>query len=288
MKVLVTGAGGQLGHDVSLELARRGIDFVAADRAMLDITDKVSVEGCFSSFKPDAVIHCAAYTCVDKAETEREKCSGINIGGTENIALACEAIGAKLVYISSDYVYGDSSDELLVPDSPKHPINFYGETKLAGENKAVSVCSRLFIVRTSWVFGLNGCNFVKTMLRISEERDEISVVCDQFGSPTYTKDLAVLLCDMVTTDKYGIYNASNEGYCSWADFARAIFCVSGRKATVVPIDTEHYHSIAARQINSRLSKECLDNAGFSRLPAWQDALKKFVSEELKIIPKEVV
>ena len=282
MKVLVTGAEGQLGHDVSRELSLRGVVCAAVGRAALDITDRMSVERCFKKEKPDAVIHCAAYTCVDKAETERERCEAVNVAGTSNIARACEQYGAKLLYISSDYVYGSNGvngDSPLETDSPKAPVNFYGYTKLEGE-KAAALCSRLFIVRISWAFGLNGCNFVKTMLRLAASNDSIKVVSDQKGSPTYTKDLSVLLCDMIETDKYGIYNASNEGVCTWEEFAREIFHLSDRSIKIIPVTTEEYAAPAPRQKNSVMSKKSLDDAGFKRLPPWRDALKRFIQDEL--------
>ncbi len=279
MKVLVTGARGQLGHDVSRELDLRGINYVAADKNRLDITDSASADAVFSKELPDAVIHCAAYTCVDKAETNRGACEAVNVFGTSNIARLCQKHGAKMLYISSDYVYGDSGSAPLETDSPKNPVNFYGYTKLEGE-KAAALCPRLFIVRISWVFGKNGCNFVKTMLKLSKDCPAVNVVSDQMGSPTYTKDISALLCDMIVTERYGTYNASSEGVCSWAQFAQKILDLSGGCAKIVPVSTEEYESPAARQKNSVLSKKSLDDAGFKRLPHWEDALTRFYEQEI--------
>ncbi len=277
MKIIVTGASGQLGTDVVSRLEQLGITAVEADLTVLDITDSAAVDAFIRNEKPDGVIHCAAYTNVDLAETEREKCRNINENGTANIALACEKNGSKLIYISTDYVFDGRGCDFFETDSPTAPCNFYGATKLAGE-KAASACSRLFTVRISWVFGKNGKNFVKTMLRLAKERKEIRVVDDQIGSPTYTRDLAVLLCDMISTEKYGVYHATNEGICSWADFAAEIMRQTGSDTKIVPIPSTDYPSPAARPANSRMSKASLDRAGFGRLPAWQDALKRFLSE----------
>lgn len=275
MKIVVTGASGQLGTDVMLRLKEIGAAAVAADISVLDITDREAVESFIAREKPDGVIHCAAYTNVDNAESEREKCRLINEKGTKNIAAACEKHGAKLLYISTDYVFDGRGNEPFETDSPTAPCNFYGETKLGGE-RAAAICTRLFIVRISWVFGKNGKNFVKTMLCLSKERDEIRVVDDQVGTPTYTEDLAVLLCNMISTEKYGVYHATNEGVCSWAQFASEIMKLSDSETKIIPISSKEYPSPAARPANSRLSKASLDLAGFERLPAWQDALKRFL------------
>lgn len=279
--VLVTGANGQLGRDVVTELLNRRIEYTATDVDTLDITDKNAVRGLIGRCSPDAVIHCAAYTNVDKAEEERVVCAAVNVTGASNVAKACALSGAKLVYISSDYVYGETAgtpknESPLTPDSPTNPVNWYGRSKLEGERAAAAVISKLFIVRTSWLFGENGSNFVKTMTRLGQERDMIRVVSDQTGSPTYTKDLVPLLCDMAATEKYGVYNASNEGFCSWAEFARQILRLSGSKAVVEPVTAAEYGAKATRQLNSRLSKDCLDRAGFGRLPHWRDALERFM------------
>lgn len=278
MKILVTGANGQLGYDVVKELADRKIEVVSADINDVDITDKAAVLSYIEQLCPDAVIHCAAYTAVDKAEDEPDTCNAVNIEGSKNIAIACESIGAKLVYISTDYVFGGEGNDPFETDSPKNPVNGYGRSKLAGEEAVQSICTRSFIVRTSWVFGQNGTNFVKTMLRLGAEKEEITVVCDQIGSPTYTPDLAALLCDMVQTEKYGVYHATNEGFCSWAIFAAEIMKQAGLPAKVVPVLNADYKMKAARPLNSCLSKSSLDTAGFQRLPPWQGALKRFLSE----------
>jgi len=279
MKVLVTGAEGQLGHDVANELLLRGIKYVATGIDTLDITDSELTDSFINNEKPDAVIHCAAYTCVDKAETEREMCEAVNVFGTSNVARACNRCGAKLLYVSSEYVYGDMGDAPLETCSAKAPVNFYGYTKLEGE-EAARQCPKLFIVRISWAFGKNGCNFVKTMLKNAKNNPSMKVVSDQKGSPTYTKDLSVLLCDMILSEKYGVYNASNEGVCTWADFAREIFRLSGSEIEIIPVTTEEYAAPARRQKNSVMSKKSLDEAGFSRLPHWKDALERFLMHEL--------
>lgn len=278
MKIIVTGAKGQLGTDVTAQLEKCGHSVVAADLAELDITDSSAVEAFFEKEKPDAVIHCAAYTNVDGAEADREICRKINAHGTENIALACKSHGAKLLYTSTDYVFDGQGAEAFETDSETAPCNYYGETKLMGENAVRKICDKYFIVRISWVFGKNGKNFVKTMLRLSEERDEITVVSDQIGSPTYTPDLAALFCRMIETDKYGIYHATNENYCSWAEFAAEIMRLSGAKTKIIPIPSSEYKTAAVRPANSRMSKASLDNAGFPRLPSWQNALERFISE----------
>lgn len=274
MKVIVTGAGGQLGTDVMKELKKLGCEAIPADLPELDITDKEKTIGVISENHPDAVIHCAAFTAVDLAETEREKCRSINVDGTENIAYACRLCGAKLLYLSTDYVFGGRGDVPYETDSEISPCNYYGETKYLGE-EAVRKNGKHFIVRISWVFGKNGKNFVKTMLRLSQEKDEISVVNDQVGSPTYTPDLASLLCKMIATEKYGTYHATNEGFCSWAEFAEKIMELSGSKTKIVPISSAEYKSAAARPENSRMSKVSLDENGFDRLPSWQDALERY-------------
>lgn len=277
MKIIVTGAKGQLGSDVVLQLNKIGAEAVEADLPELDITDADAVEKLIAQSGADGVIHCAAYTNVDSAETERELCGKINIEGTRSLAKACEKHGIKMLYISTDYVFSGEGTEPFEVDSPKIPCNYYGVSKLEGEKAATAECSKCFVVRISWVFGENGKNFVKTMLRLSKERDEISVVCDQIGSPTYTKDLAKLLCEMIASEKYGVYHATNEGICSWAEFAAAIMEYSGANTKIKPISSSEYKSVAVRPANSRLSKKSLDDNGFERLPHWQDALKRFLN-----------
>lgn len=277
MKALVTGCGGQLGHDVAAELRRRGETCVAATRAAFDLTDAASVAAFIAAQRPDVVIHCAAYTAVDRAEDEPALCHAVNAGGTEVVARACAAAAAKLVYISTDYVFPGAGDRPYETDDPTGPLGVYGQSKYAGEEAVKRLLARYFIVRISWVFGQNGANFVSTMLRLAESRDTINVVADQIGSPTYTADLAPLLCDMAASEAYGVYHATNEGFCSWAAFAAEIFRQAGRAVKVQPIATAQYPTKAARPQNSRLSKRSLDAAGFARLPAWQDALARYLA-----------
>ncbi|MGN0542524.1 MAG: dTDP-4-dehydrorhamnose reductase [Acutalibacteraceae bacterium] len=279
MKIIVTGAKGQLGSDVMQRLSEIGAEAIGADIDRLDITDEKAVDLFFKESRADGVIHCAAYTNVDLAEIQREICRKINADGTRNIAAACEKYGMKLLYLSTDYVFDGRGTEPFETDSPKAPCNFYGETKLEGETEAARLCKKLFIVRISWVFGENGKNFVKTMLRLASEKPEIRVVCDQTGSPTYTKDLAVLLCEMISGCKYGVYHATNEGICSWAEFADKIMELSKSQAKIIPIPSSEYKSAAVRPANSRLSKSSLDKNGFSRLPHWEDALQRFLGNE---------
>lgn len=283
MKVLVTGITGQLGFDVMAELKRRNIEAVGATRKDFDLTDEANIKKFIKSNRPDAVIHCAAYTAVDKAEDESELAMQVNGRATEVIAKACKDIDAKMIYISTDYVFPGTGDSPYEVDDPKSPPNAYGRSKLAGEDAVLKLLDKYFIMRISWVFGVNGKNFVKTMLRLSETRDRLTVVNDQIGSPTYTADLAPLLVDMVQTDKYGIYHATNEGFCSWAEFAAEIFRQAGSKIEVVPIPSSEYPTKAVRPLNSRLSKQKLDNAGFRRLPSWKDAVTRFLVNDLVLI-----
>lgn len=277
MKVLVTGANGQLGHDVIKELEEKGIQYLSANRDTLDITNEGAVKRVIKEYSPDAVIHCAAYTAVDKAEDERELCYAVNVLGTRYIAEACKAIDAKIIYISTDYVFGGEGEKPFdITDIP-NPINYYGQTKYEGELEVQNIVNKHFIVRISWVFGSNGNNFVKTMLRLGKERDEISVVADQVGSPTYTYDLAKLLIKMLATDKYGIYHATNEGYCSWYEFACEIFKQAGMEVKVYPIKTEDYPTRARRPKNSRLYK-----ASFTRLESWENALRHYINTWYRI------
>ena len=278
MKVLVTGVNGQLGYDVVKRLYKCGIECKGVCRADFDITDQDQTMNFITLYDPDAVIHCAAYTAVDKAEDEKELCYVINVDGTRNVAMACTEIGAKLMYISTDYVFDGKGTEPFEVDSPKAPLNYYGLTKSLGEDEVIKLADKFFIVRISWVFGINGNNFVKTMLHLGANRNEINVVCDQVGSPTYTFDLARLLCDMIIMDKYGIYHATNEGYCSWAEFAKRIFKQAGNEVKINEILTSEYPTRAIRPYNSRLSKKSLDDAGFKRLPQWRDALIRYIKE----------
>lgn len=278
MKILVTGVCGQLGHDVTEELLKKGITVIACDREEFDITDKESTESFILEHKPDGVIHCAAYTAVDKAEDEEELCRKINAEGSRFIAEACEKIGAKMIYVSTDYVFGGDGEEPYEPESEKNPQNVYGKTKLEGEKNALENCSKTFVVRTSWVYGINGANFVKTMRRLAETRDELNVVADQIGSPTYTRDLAKLLVNMIQSEKYGTYHATNEGFMSWAEFAENIMKKSGFSTKINHISTSEYPVKAKRPLNSRLSKKCLTDNGFSLLPTQDDALTRYIDE----------
>lgn len=278
MKVLVTGAGGQLGYDVCRELQRRNVPFLGVTSRTMDITDRKAVLRHMKEFLPDAVIHCAAYTAVDRAETEPERAFEVNEAGTRHVAAACREVGAKLLYLSTDYVFSGAGERFYEVNDSTGPLNVYGHSKLAGEQAVRELMEKFFIVRISWVFGKKGKNFVKTMLRLSEDRSEINVVCDQMGSPTYTADLAPLLCDMVETEKYGVYHATNEGVCSWAELAEEIFRLTGKATRIIPIATVEYGAATPRPMNSRLSKGSLDTFGFARLPDWRDALKRVLSE----------
>jgi len=276
MKILVTGVNGQLGFDVIKECAKRNIQHKGVDINDFDITNQSAVAEAINSYNPTVVIHCAAYTAVDKAEDESELCNKINVDGTRNIALACKQIGAKMLYISTDYVFPGDGEHFYHPDDETTPISIYGKSKLGGEKVVQEILENYFIVRISWVFGENGNNFVKTMLRLGKERDSLHVVCDQIGSPTYTADLAPLLCDMALTDKYGIYHATNEGTCSWAEFAKEIFSQANLSVIVNPVPTSEYPTKATRPLNSRLDKSCLVEADFTPLPHWTDALSRYL------------
>lgn len=301
MKVFVTGVGGQLGHDVMNELAKRGHEGVGSDIApaysgvqdgspvcsmpyvAMDITNADMVKNVLGEIKPEVVIHCAAWTAVDLAEDEdkQDKVHAINVGGTQNIASVCKNLNCKMVYISTDYVFNGQGTEPWLPDCKDYaPLNVYGQTKLDGELAVSNTLTKYFIVRIAWVFGLNGNNFIKTMLNLSKKYDTLRVVCDQIGTPTYTLDLSRLLVDMIETEKYGYYHATNEGgYISWHEFASEIFRQAGVKMTVNPVTTAEYGvSKAARPFNSRLEKSKLVEAGFDPLPTWQDALSRYLKE----------
>lgn len=278
MKVLVTGVKGQLGYDVVNELESRGIETVGVDIEEMDITDADSVSKVMEKEAPDAVIHCAAYTAVDAAEENEDVCRRVNAEGTENIAKACRTLDCKMIYISTDYVFEGDGDRYWEPDDERKPQSVYGQTKYEGELAVQRLLEKYFIVRIAWVFGKNGKNFVKTMLKLAKTRDSLTVVNDQIGSPTYTFDLARLLADMVQTDKYGIYHATNEGICSWYEFACAIFEKAGVSMQVLPVTSAEYGAKAKRPMNSRMSKEKLTENGFQRLPSWQDALDRYLKE----------
>lgn len=284
MKYLVTGVSGQLGHDVVLELFSRGYskdEVYAPLRDELDITNKEQVEKCVLNFSPDVIVHCAAYTAVDKAEEDKEICYDINVNGTKYLVNAADKVAAKLIYISTDYVFDGTYDGFYEVDNEYSPINYYGNTKCLGE-QIVREYNNYVIVRISWVFGINGKNFVKTMLKLSESKSEIGVVCDQIGSPTYTKDLARVLIDISLKDINGIFHITNEGYCSWYDFAKYIFEINNIDCKVNPILSKDYKTMAKRPMNSRLSKNCLDEIGVERMPSWQNAVDRYC----KVLKKE--
>lgn len=301
MKFFVTGVNGQLGHDVMNELNKRGHERVGSDIAEnyagvadgsavttmpyvgLNITDKAAVMKVLSEIKPDAVIHCAAWTAVDMAEDDDkvEQVRRVNAGGTQNIADACKAIDCKMLYLSTDYVFDGQGAEPWQPDCKNYkPLNVYGQTKLEGEFAVANTLEKYFIIRIAWVFGLNGKNFIKTMINVGKTHDEVRVVNDQIGTPTYTFDLARLLVDMCETEKYGYYHATNEGgYISWYDFCVEFYKQYGLKTKVAPVTTEEYGlSKAARPVNSRLDKSKLVEAGFEPLPTWQDAVSRYLKE----------
>jgi len=278
MKILVTGITGQLGYDVVKELNKRHIECIGVGRKEFDITDANATRTFIVNYHPDVVIHCSAYTAVDKAEDEPELCHAVNVNGTENIAKACKEIDAKMVYISTDYVFPGTGDKFYEVDDTTGTTNVYGKTKLLGEKAVQDTLKKYFIVRISWVFGKNGKNFIKTMLRLGREKQELTVVADQIGSPTYTADLAPFLCDLVETDKYGTYHATNEGICSWADFAVEIMAQAGLHCVIKPIPSSAYPTKATRPLNSRMSKEKLVQNGFHKLPVWQDALNRYLKE----------
>ena len=278
MKILVTGVKGQLGYDVCRILSDRGIEHRGVDIDDFDITDRQAVEAYIEDYRPDAVIHCSAFTAVDKAEDDAELCTRVNADGTRNIALAATKIGAKMMYISTDYVFPGNGECFYTPDDPTGPLSVYGKTKLMGEDAVREITGRHFIVRISWVFGKNGNNFVKTMLRLAETKTDLNVVADQIGSPTYTYDLSLLLCDMIVTEHYGTYHATNEGVCSWAEFAEEIMKQGGKSTVIHPIPSSEYPTRASRPLNSRMSKDKLEENGFSRLPHWKDALSRYLAE----------
>ena len=277
MKILVTGINGQLGHDTALELTGRGIEVVSPPHSEMDITDAAAVKRYIEMSCPDAVIHCAAYTAVDKAEDEEELCRKVNVDGTGNLAECCAERDIPLMYISTDYVFNGTGERPWEPEDETEPINAYGLSKRDGETEVLKL-KKFFIIRISWVFGINGNNFVKTMLRLSETRDSLNIVDDQRGSPTYTKDLAVLLADMIVTDRYGIYHAHNEGVCSWADFAEEIFRLSNRNVKIIRITSNQYPMKAKRPMNSRMSTAKIKQNGFNLLPDWKDALGRYLLE----------
>lgn len=285
MKVFVTGVKGQLGYDVMRELEKRGYnDAVGVDIEEMDITDSESVDRVITDSNPDVVIHCAAWTAVDLAEDvdKKDKVHLVNAVGTENIAKVCKKLDCKMIYISTDYVFDGQGTRPWEPDDERNPLNVYGQTKYEGELAVEKWLEKYFIVRIAWVFGQNGKNFVRTMLNLGKTHDKLTVVDDQIGSPTYTPDLARLLVDMAESDKYGIYHATNEGFCSWYEFACEIFRQASefdlayKNVSVSPVTSDKYPSKAKRPSNSRMNKNKLTENGFEKLPAWQDALKRYI------------
>lgn len=280
MKVLVTGANGQLGYDVVKELQKQNIERYGATRKEFDLIDFEATEKFIAHYMPDVVIHCAAYTAVDKAEDEQGLCYLVNASATENIAEICKKINAKMLYISTDYVFDGTKEGAYEVDDIPNPINVYGKTKLLGEQAVQRILNKYFIVRISWVFGERGNNFVKTMLKLAKNHKELNVVADQYGSPTYTTDLAPLLVEMIKTDKYGIYHATNEGVCTWAGFAEEIFKIAKLDVKVNHITTAEYPTKAKRPLNSRLSKNSLKINSLKQLNNWQNAVKYFIENEM--------
>ena len=279
MKILITGSKGQLGHDLMNELSKRGIEYVGVDVEEMDITDGDACRRVITDAAPDAVIHCAAYTAVDAAEENVELCRKINAEGTKNIAEVCHDLDIKMMYISTDYVFNGEGTRPWEPDDHREPSNIYGLTKYEGEVYIERLVKKFFTVRIAWVFGVNGKNFIKTMLRLGEERGAVSVVDDQIGSPTYTYDLARLLVDMIQTEEYGRYHATNEGLCSWYEFACEIFRQAGMNdVKVTPVDSSQFPAKAKRPKNSRMNREKLVEKGFTPLPTWQDALSRYLKE----------
>lgn len=278
MKVLVTGINGQLGYYVSKELDKRGYISVGVDKEKMDLTDLSSINNFIKDSEVDVVIHCAAYTSVDKAEEDKELCEIVNGLSVKEIVNTCKELDIPLVYISTDYVFDGTKEGEYVETDLVNPINVYGRTKLMGEEFVKEVLDKYFIVRISWVFGENGNNFIDTMLRLSKEHKELNIINDQVGSPTYTKDLAPLLVDMIQTDKYGVYQATNEGFCSWYEFAKEIFKVKNIDIKVNEITTDKYKTKAKRPLNSKMSKNKLEQNGFKRLRPWQEALRDYLKK----------
>ena len=279
MKVLVTGVKGQLGYDVVRELEKRGHTAVGVDIDEMDITDAAAVERVLTETQPEAVIHCSAFTAVDRAEDETELCRRVNVEGTENIAKICKKLDCKMLYLSTDYIFSGDGERPWEPDDEASPLNAYGQSKYDGELALKKYVEKYFIVRISWVFGINGNNFIKTMLRLGRENGAVKVVDDQIGSPTYTYDLSRLLVDMIESDRYGAYHATNEGICSWYEFAKEIFRAAGMNdVSVTPVKSGEFPVKAKRPKNSRMSKEKLVANGFTLLPAWQDAVVRYMKE----------
>lgn len=279
MKILITGVNGQLGYDLSRVLRDDNHEIIGTTREIMDITDFTKVREVITRIEPDMVIHCAAYTAVDKAEMEVDICEKVNVSATENLAKLCGEKDIKFVYFSTDYVFNGEGYDFFEPkDKITTQMNVYGRTKYEGELAVQKYINKSFIIRISWVFGINGNNFVKTMIKLGQERKSINVINDQIGSPTYTYDLAQLVKVMIKSDKYGIYHATNEGVCSWYEFALEIFKKLNIKIDVNPVSSDEYNSVAKRPKNSRLSKEKLIKSGFEKLPTWQDAIERYLEE----------
>lgn len=282
MKFLVTGVNGQLGYDIVNELKKNlQYDIFAPNREKMDITNEKNVKEIVESYHPDVIFHCAAYTAVDKAEDDRKNCYNVNVNGTKYLVESASKVGAKIVYISTDYVFDGSKEGIYEVEDEISPINYYGETKWLGEEEIRKYPNHI-IARISWVFGINGKNFVRTMLNLALTKKELGVVCDQIGSPTYTEDLSKLLVEMVEKDVVGTYHITNEGYCSWYDFAKYIFEINEIDIKVNPVFTKDYKTVAKRPLNSKLSKEKLVDDNFKKLPSWQDAVQRYS----KVLKKE--
>jgi len=275
MRILVTGVKGQLGYDIVKALKEVNIEAVGVDIDDMDITDETSVNTCITQAHVDAIIHCAAWTAVDLAEDEVDQCRKVNKDGTAHIVKVCQKLNLPLMYFSTDYIFNGQGETPWDEYGEAQPLNVYGLTKYEGEVE-VKKLQKYFIIRISWVFGVNGKNFVKTMLRLGKEKGEVNVVNDQIGSPTYTYDLAKLCVDMIQTQEYGIYHATNEGYCSWYEFTKEIYRIAGMNVKVNPVSSDAFPSKAKRPSNSRMNKTQLDKHGFKRLPSWQDALKRYI------------
>lgn len=278
--IIVTGAKGQLGGDVCELLKQQNIPFIGIDREELDITDKKAVDTFFDENKADALIHCAAYVAVDKAELEKAACFAVNENGSRNLAEACKKHDIKMLYVSTDYVFNGDGEDPFEIDDEKAPLNVYGLSKLKGEEAVKETLEKYFIVRTSWVFGEKNTNFISTMLHLSQTRNEINVVDDQIGSPTYSKDLAELICQIIKTELYGTYHGTNEGFCSWYELAKKTYLTANKDIKVIPVSSNEFPTKATRPKNSRLSKRCLDDNGFDRLPHWEDAVERYLKNIL--------
>lgn len=274
--ILVTGSTGQLGSDVVKELLKRGYSTLSPNRSELNLCSEDNIRNYISNSNCEAIVHCAAYTQVDKAEDEKDLCIKINATATKHIAKCAKILDIPMIYISTDYVFDGTKDGKYTENDETNPINIYGESKLAGEKYVQEILDKYYIVRTSWVFNINGKNFIETMLRLSKANNQLSIVNDQIGSPTYTKDLSRLLVDMLETSKYGLYHATNEGYCSWYEFANTIFKLANINIDIKAINSNEYASRAKRPLNSKLSKDKLIEYGFKPLPHWEDALKDYL------------